>query len=470
MEEDSMENKEGLEREISLTEIFWNVLLGWRKIFCLAVVFGILLGGFRYVRDVGQYRAEQGTNKSTSALTDAELSEVNNIKRLKKQLEKDQDYLENFTFMKMDPYCVPILELQYYIKSDYIINYTRDIIPDYTTTLGGMYFRYISSGEMRQNLLDEAGLSINLEELEEMIDVSQSSNILYITVKYPEEEKLDAISEGIKKLINRKQQDFQKIGSHQLVLMGESQNTIVDDSLLEKKNSIFTRMASISVQINSLKAALSTQQKNVLDQELNTDTEKEKVSEPPQLNKKYMLLGSFVGIFIAGIWIVCKVLFTARLQNPEEIRNLYGVRLLGEINLNTGKKHFFSWIDVKILSLKNRRKKKLSFDQQLSVACTNIAISCRKHNVNEIYITGSEYENVDVALIKMLKDKLEEQNVKVKYGENMYYDAFSMKQGIEIGNILFVEQIGKSVYDEIFREIQLVTEQNTNILGVVVLI
>ena len=289
-------------------------------------------------------------------------------------------------------------------------------------------------------------------------------------MKYPEEEKLDAISEGIKKLINRKQQDFQKIGSHQLVLMGESQNTIVDDSLLEKKNSIFTRMASISVQINSLKAALSTQQKNVLDQELNTDTEKEKVSEPPQLNKKYMLLGSFVGIFIAGIWIVCKVLFTARLQNPEEIRNLYGVRLLGEINLNTGKKHFFSWIDVKILSLKNRRKKKLSFDQQLSVACTNIAISCRKHNVNEIYITGSEYENVDVALIKMLKDKLEEQNVKVKYGENMYYDAFSMKQGIEIGNILFVEQIGKSVYDEIFREIQLVTEQNTNILGVVVLI
>ena len=38
-----MENKDGLEREISLTEVFWNVLLGWRKILCLAVVFGILL-------------------------------------------------------------------------------------------------------------------------------------------------------------------------------------------------------------------------------------------------------------------------------------------------------------------------------------------------------------------------------------------------------------------------------------------
>lgn len=120
--------------------------------------------------------------------------------------------------------------------------------------------------------------------------------------------------------------------------------------------------------------------------------------------------------------------------------------------------------------MKNRRKKKLSVEQQLSVACTNISISCRKDNVNEIYITGSEYENVDADFIKMLKDKLEEQNIEVKYGENMYYDAVSMKQGIEIGNILFVEQIGKSVYDEIFHEIQLVTEQNTNILGIIVLI
>lgn len=465
-----MENKDGLEREISLTEVFWNVLLGWRKILCLAVVFGILLGGFRYMRDVGQYHSEQGTNKSTSTLTDAELSEVNNIKRLKDQLEKDQDYLENSAAMQMDPYCVPILELQYYIKSDYVMNYTRDVIPDYTPALGGMYFRYIASGEMRQNILDESGLTISSEEFEEMIDVSQSSNILYITVKYPEEEKIDDISECIKKFINQKQQDFQKIGSHQLVLMGESQNTIVDESILEKKNSIFTRMASISVQINSLKAALSAQQKNVLDQELNTDTEKENVSVSPQLNKKYLLLGSFVGVFIAGIWIVCKVLFTARLQNPEEIRSLYGVRLLGEINLNNGKKHFLSMIDDKILALKNRRKKKLSVEQQLSVACTNISISCRKDNVNEIYITGSEYENVDADFIKMLKDKLEEQNIEVKYGENMYYDAVSMKQGIEIGNILFVEQIGKSVYDEIFHEIQLVTEQNTNILGISVLI
>ena len=235
-----MENKDGLEREISLTEVFWNVLLGWRKILCLAVVFGILLGGFRYMRDVGQYHSEQGTNKSTSTLTDAELSEVNNIKRLKDQLEKDQDYLENSAAMQMDPYCVPILELQYYIKSDYVMNYTRDVIPDYTPALGGMYFRYIASGEMRQNILDESGLTISSEEFEEMIDVSQSSNILYITVKYPEEEKIDDISECIKKFINQKQQDFQKIGSHQLVLMGESQNTIVDESILEKKNSIFT--------------------------------------------------------------------------------------------------------------------------------------------------------------------------------------------------------------------------------------
>lgn len=44
-----------------------------------------------------------------------------------------------------------------------------------------------------------------------------------------------------------------------------------------------------------------------------------------------------------------------------------------------------------------------------------------------------------------------------------------MKQGTEIGNILFVEQVGLSIYDEVFNELNLAKEQCTTILGAVVL-
>ena len=43
-----------------------------------------------------------------------------------------------------------------------------------------------------------------------------------------------------------------------------------------------------------------------------------------------------------------------------------------------------------------------------------------------------------------------------------------MKQGEEIGNILLVEQIEKSIYDEIFNEIQLMKDQNMKVLGIIV--
>ena len=36
------------------------------------------------------------------------------------------------------------------------------------------------------------------------------------------------------------------------------------------------------------------------------------------------------------------MLFTAKLQTAEEIRNLYNIRLLGEITVSTNKKHFLA--------------------------------------------------------------------------------------------------------------------------------
>ena len=69
----------------------------------------------------------------------------------------------------------------------------------------------------------------------------------------------------------------------------------------------------------------------------------------------------------------------------------------------------------------------------------------------------------------MLKQELTAQNVKVSEGGNIFYDADSLKQGTEIGNILFMEEIGQSIYDEIFNELNLAKEQKNNIIGAVVL-
>ena len=141
-----------------------------------------------------------------------------------------------------------------------------------------------------------------------------------------------------------------------------------------------------------------------------------------------------------------------------------------DIRLAYYRGHFLSVIDDKLLAIKNRRKKKLSVEQQVKVIAANISLSCKQQGIENIYMTGSEYENADIATLDMLKRELTSQNIQVKEGGNIFYDAESLKQGTEIGNMIFVEQTGESIYDEISNELNLAREQKNQILGVVVLV
>lgn len=112
----------------------------------------------------------------------------------------------------------------------------------------------------------------------------------------------------------------------------------------------------------------------------------------------------------------------------------------------------------------------MSAQQQIKVIAASVALSSRQQGTECVYLTGSEYENIDAGIRNLLKKELNAQKLQVKEGGNIYYDAHSLEQGTEIGNILFIEQKGQSIYDEIYNELNLAKEQNNFIMGVVVLV
>ena len=46
-------------REISLRQLFWKVMMGWKLWIVCAVLFAILLPGVKYAKDVRAYHAAQ---------------------------------------------------------------------------------------------------------------------------------------------------------------------------------------------------------------------------------------------------------------------------------------------------------------------------------------------------------------------------------------------------------------------------
>lgn len=469
-----MEMQKRIEHEIDLWELFWGILLGWRQMICVGIIVAVLLCGGKYALSLRDYQMTQNVDMSLteSALGIEEAEQLSNARSMVARIKEYQEYLDTSPLMQLDPYEKHMIELQYYVESDYTYNYTKENQNDYTGSLMALYYNYIIGGEMSQNIIQETNLPVSQSEFSELWIVSQVANSISIKIAYPEKNKLEDIAEFVKIQLAGKETEFQKIGSHRLRLLEESQNVVVDIGLAERKNTVYNNITTINAQLSALKADMTDQQLSLLREgENESEKEAEKVIIPkPVPSKKYFLLGAFLGIFLVCAWVACKMLFTARLQNPEEIRALYNTRLLGEVTVKSKKKRFLSVIDDKLLAIKNRRKKKLSVEQQVKVIAANISLSCKQQGIENIYMTGSEYENADTATLDMLKQELTSQNIQVKEGGNIFYDAESLKQGTEIGNMIFVEQTGESIYDEISNELNLAREQKNQILGVVVLV
>ncbi|MCI8681489.1 MAG: hypothetical protein HFH50_00595 [Lachnospiraceae bacterium] len=466
-----MENQDGMERELSLMELFWNILFSWRQVICFGVIGAIALGGIKYVRDSRTYNAAQNVPAQEEiVLTPEEEEQVKDAQIMIERVEDYEKYLDTSALMQINPYEKPVMELQYYVESDYTYNYTQDNQTDYTGDLMSLYYNYIRSGEMSNKIIASLELPVSQADFSELCGVSQLGRTMVIIITWNDEGMLEKISNFIKTELTEMEASFQEVGSHKLKLLRESHNVVADTELAEKKNVISNNITYINTQLNALKATMTEQQLAKLREETgmvnDNDTE---VLAAPGFNIKYIMLGAIGGIFIICIWIACRTIFTVKLQNSEEIRTLYKTRLLGEIAVMSKKKRFLSIIDEKLLAIKNRKKKKLSVEQQIKVVAANVALSCKQQKIERIYITGSEYESLDSETLDLLKREIRVQNIQVAEGGSIFYDAESLKQGTEIGNMLFVEQIGRSIYDEISNELNLAREQKNNILGVLVL-
>lgn len=467
-----METQERVEREINLVELFWSLLLGWRQIIGLGIIFALLLGGMKYFMNVRSYKAAQNMDMEQlkEDMEEEDLEKLADAEQMQIRIDDYEKYMEKSALMKINPYEKPVLEIQYYVESDYVINYTKDSKRDYTNEVASLYCNYISSGDVAQQVIDQAGLTITKEDFRELLAVSQNLGTFYLSISYGEMDKLQEISNVVKSLLEQKSAELQKIGKHTLQVVNESQNVIVDTALIDRKSTMSSSISSLKTQLQTAKSGLTAEQAAVFEADIEEIRGKGEEKEAPGFSVKFVILGALAGMFLACAWIACKILFTAKLQNSEEIRSMYGVRLLGEVAVSSEKKRFLSVIDKQILAVKNRRKKSLSVDKQIKVVSANIALSCKQQGIECVYMTGSEYEKIDAPVLDKIKKELSAQNIKVKEGENISYDAASLQAGIETGNIVFVEQKGQSIYDEIYREINLAKEQKGNVLGAVVIV
>ena len=215
-------------REISLRQLFWKVMMGWKLWIVCAVLFAILLPGVKYAKDVRAYHAAQQPKdekqEPTVVLTDDEQQQIDDVKSLKLLIEKNSNYMQNSILMNIDPYQEHRMELQYYIDSDFVMNYTKDSKKDYTSAIANAYVDYANHGVDQKTIWKDVSTKSEDKYLAELVSAyNNSDNTFSVIIKYTDKKGLESAAKQIQNELEKKQPEFSKrIGGHKLVLVSEN--------------------------------------------------------------------------------------------------------------------------------------------------------------------------------------------------------------------------------------------------------
>lgn len=463
------------EKEVSVKELFWKILFSWKCLLISAIVVAVLVVGVFYLRDWKTYNEkskEQTSNKveTENTFSEAEEKQLQIAEMLKELISDRLTYIDNSVKMNINASEENVLVMTWYIESDYQFNYNEDVNPDYTEALISAYEQYVQGGALAQKMSEDMELEHDEKYLNEIFQVKNPSDSAVFTLEviYPDADVLQELETKIENVMLQKSAEIsQNVGSHTLKLLSEDIMVRADAELVEYQKNVSNEVVSYQNWLNNIKNSMSTEQINAL-------ASNEKVQEngqsnispkielkKPKVEGKKVILGLILGLFVGMAWITCKVIFSTKLQNSEDLEELYGIRVLGVIEkpAKTGA------VNKMLLKLKNCGKKQLSMETVVDIILSNIILECERKKCATIYLTGSEVEKMDKEILEHIIHGLETEGLKVVYGENILYDPENLRKMSSIGNVVLLEQTALSTYQEVEKEIKTIAEQGAVLIG-----
>lgn len=471
-------NMQKKEKQFSIKFILWKILSDWKFLLIFAVIFTILFSGVNYIREWKNYNQKSKEQTLVSAdkeltFSEEEKNQIQTAELLQKLIDERLEYTENSIKMNINASEENVLVMTWYIASGYQFNYTEDISPNYTDALVAAYEQYIQGGALVQKISQDMNLEYSSEYVNEMLQIQNPTNSTVITLEiaYPDTETLQKMATEIDNVMHEKSEEISEyIGNHTIQLISTDIVTKSNENLAEYQQSVCDELASYQEKLDAIEKQMSEEQLNTvnLDEKMQ-ENQQSNISEgagvkKPQIEKKKIVIGFLIGIFIGVVLIVCKVIFSSKLQSSDELEELYGVRELGVIQCPARA----GIINKKLLDLKNHGKQQLPIEEGIRFILSSIVLECERKKCTTIYLTGSKIKKIEGDVVKYLIQGLETEGIKVVYGENIVSEPEDLRKMSETGNVVLVEQTSLSTYQEIEKELRTIEKQNVEIIGGVI--
>ncbi|MCM1188863.1 MAG: hypothetical protein NC541_06165 [bacterium] len=488
------------EREIDLVDLLADILSHWRGILISALAGAVLLGAFSYGKacfeakkgnEGNQNAALQGGGTQSSGVQGIDdLSKEERLAELEKSLteaekaavkiliddEKEnimiRQYGETSVLMHMDPYSIPKLELIFQIQAD---------DTEQGNILGFVYKDLFEGVGLFQWAEEQTGISAAVAS--ELISAQVRSNeaasngaqetgncTLKVEIIHSDAAECERLAQCVKTYAGQQQKQLtQELGEHEIVLLSETSGVVTDMAVWDSQISYAERAVSFLFDCARARGVFSENQGAYYDLLKAEDAIQESAvqesdtADEPSVSMKYVILGAFLfAVVYAGV-IFVRYLLNGRIRATDELQRLYRIPQLGLIAKEEEKKKFF--VDRWIVALRSRNKRRFTGQKSLELAAAAVRISAKKYKQDTVFLIGCDLNAGAGAVCGELKERLAKENIRVRVLDNVLYDADAMQEFGDAKCVVLAEKAMSTTYDEIARELELISRQDTVILG-----
>lgn len=479
----------GQERIITIADLIREVIRKLWLVLIAAVLFAVIAGGYKYYKDYTAAASAQTNENSMQQvigrLSKEDQDEVNNILLIEDNMIEQQSYVENSVLMKINPYEESTVTLQYFFRT---LSDSQEPEQDNNNTLMNLYQSYVDNGGLVADLA-AAGEELDTQYLEELVSCevrlgssgdSSETNILEagattfnIKVIHVDEASCNELADRIESCIKNYGAFLNDtVTSHEITLMDRSYSEVVDTNLWTYKYDRVNSIVSMQERIDTLKGELTADQLNIIEtyanESQNMFQQTDSTEEPTEkisvgISKKYVAVGALGGILLVCLFIIIFYILRGTINKADDLQYLYNIRVLGILNYKN-KYNFFVMIWHKLLG---QTDPQLSLNDQVKLLFSNLRITCQKNQIHKLLICG--YNESEMDYMKAVWGRLKEQGIDIEYISNFLYSSEALDKLSLFGHVVFIEEIGKSRYSDIVKEIEVCMEQQADIVGAIVL-
>lgn len=435
-----------------------------RKIWIIIVamvVFGILLAGFRYAKD----------KKNIANTTVAESTEKVDVEKIVDDLERD-DYNQVMTYvdltnyrdqnrlytadaklMKINPYKVDTVLLQYYVNAE-DENTRKD--------MAAAYLSYISGGSLAADVVENNDLEDSSSDIQELIQCdatglttgtafyTENTNTINLYVYGVDEQDAKDIASYVKESMDAYSQKLSAVAPHTLTLFEEQYSVTCATKLVSLKNDRFGNLMTYNDRTTSYEGLLSDKQKESAQKIVSAQKENDeledsdetgktaKKDEAPKasISKKYLVIGAFLGLVLAVVIIVLRYMFDPTIKTSKDLQMFYGTNFIGDVAQADG----------------------------ALLAASKIINMCSNRQIKKVLIAG-KMATENEAAIKEVVDAVEKKGIVADIIGDILTDADAVQTLEAKSNVVLVEAVRKSKYEDFNQEKALCESLDAQLLG-----